>query len=77
MCIQSFQERLLRAEEAWFECTMLQVRGSSSYSGASSHPKSWSAGSDKQDSGDTWGTPDQDWGGEWQVALDPDLSSLW
>ncbi|KAJ9429101.1 hypothetical protein QL093DRAFT_2152980 [Fusarium oxysporum] len=56
---------------------MLQVRGSSSYSGASSHPKSWPAGSDKQDSGDTWGTPDQDWGGEWQVALDPDLSSLW
>ncbi|KAL9575041.1 hypothetical protein ACKAV7_000721 [Fusarium commune] len=70
------QERLLRAEKAWFECTMLQVRGSS-YSETSSYPKSWSAGSDKQDSGDTWGAPDQDWGGEWQVALDPDLSSLW
>ncbi|KAH7181470.1 hypothetical protein DER46DRAFT_568068 [Fusarium sp. MPI-SDFR-AT-0072] len=55
------QERLLRAEKAWFECTMLQVRGSS-YSETSSYPKSWSAGSDKQDSGDTWGAPDQDWG---------------
>ncbi|KAF4955900.1 hypothetical protein FGADI_4295 [Fusarium gaditjirri] len=69
------QERLLRAEEAWFECTMLQVRGSS-HSETSSHPNSCSAGFNKQDSGDTWGAPDRGWGGEQQVALDPHIS-LW
>ncbi|KAF5653459.1 hypothetical protein F25303_2332 [Fusarium sp. NRRL 25303] len=57
------QERLLRAEEAWFECTMLQVRGSS-YSDASPYPE-------------TRGASDEDGGDEWQVPLNPDLLSHW
>ncbi|KAF4417834.1 hypothetical protein FACUT_12007 [Fusarium acutatum] len=80
------QERLLRAEEAWFECTMLQARGSS-YSETSPRPESWSAGPDKEDSrdtwgvpydsGETWGAPNQDGGDGWQVPLNPDLFSHW
>ncbi|KAI1030935.1 hypothetical protein LB504_001196 [Fusarium proliferatum] len=57
------QERLLRAEEAWFECTMLQVRGSS-YLDASPYPE-------------TRGASDEDGGDEWQVPLNPDLLSHW
>ncbi|KAI1023292.1 hypothetical protein LB503_001175 [Fusarium chuoi] len=57
------QERLLRAEEAWFECMMLQVRGSS-YSDASPYPE-------------TRGASDEDGGDEWQVPLNPDLLSHW
>ncbi|KAF4498196.1 hypothetical protein FAGAP_5633 [Fusarium agapanthi] len=74
------QERLLRAEEAWFECTILQVRGSS-YPATSPHPESWSAGPDKEDSEDTWRVPDdsgetrgasdEDGRNEWQVPLNP------
>ncbi|KAF5623451.1 hypothetical protein F52700_10073 [Fusarium sp. NRRL 52700] len=50
------QERLLRAEEAWFECTMLEVRGAS-YSETSPHPESLSADPDEEDSIDNWGAP--------------------
>lgn len=80
------QERLLRAEEAWFECTMLQVRGSS-YSETSPYPESWSTGPDREDSSDAWRVPDgsretwgasgEDGGDEWQVPLNPYLLSHW
>ncbi|SCN68164.1 uncharacterized protein FFNC_01457 [Fusarium fujikuroi] len=74
------QERLLRAEEAWFECMMLQVRGSS-YSETSPYLESWSTGPDREDSSDAWRVPDgsretwgasgEDGGDEWQVPLNP------
>ncbi|KAF5584522.1 hypothetical protein FPCIR_8652 [Fusarium pseudocircinatum] len=51
------QERLLRAEEAWFECTMLQVRGSC-YSESSPRLEYWSAGPDEENSRDTCRLPD-------------------
>ncbi|KAG5746236.1 hypothetical protein H9Q70_011074 [Fusarium xylarioides] len=80
------QERLLRAEEAWFECTMLQVRGSC-YSETSPHLESLSAGPDEEDSRDTWrlthdsaetrGAPIQDGADGWQVPLNPDSFSRW
>ncbi|RBQ67008.1 hypothetical protein FVER14953_01307 [Fusarium verticillioides] len=62
------QERLLRAEEAWFECTMLQVRGSS-YSESSPSLESWSAGPNEENSGDTCRRPD-DPGETWDETCD-------
>ncbi|KAF5971611.1 hypothetical protein FCOIX_9791 [Fusarium coicis] len=62
------QERLLRAEEAWFECTMLQVRGSF-YSESSPSLESWSAGPDEENSGDTYRRPD-DSGETWEETCD-------